>query len=693
MVVKYYLDGWFCVTGKRNGIILFAIILSVTIAVTSIGAAATEFTVHSGESIQNAVSNSRPGDAIIVEPGIYKEQISTYTDDLTIMSQSGNPDDTIIEGSGFAVWASNITLKGFTLKGNDGESGISVFDREGECRIENNEILNYAYGIDIPVGSTFNLINSNKISNCQEGITVSEGFENTVSINEVSNCQSGITFREGSGNIIRNNKVSNCQSGITYMESFQNTVNNNEISNCRDGINLGNGDAAFSEIGTHVENNVITKNDVGISVGGIEGGYIIVGNTISSNKKGYEDYTIGGNLIYNNYFNNTINVNLQGNQKTQNTWNTNRTIGENTIGGSDIGGNYWATPAGNGFSQTHFDFDGDGISEEPYSLNGVNIDYLPLAFPAQEPIPVMPEANFSANITQGYAPLMIQFTDSSKYATGRKWDFESDGNTDSTDANPSNMFVVPGNYAVNLTAVNENGTDSKLLIVTVLRQPLLPLANFSANATQGPAPLTIQFTDLSENASSWNWDFDNNGQSESSDKDPVYTYTVSGNYTVNLTVSNANGTASKVAPINATDGGQNNSVDNGSVDNGSEDNGGADNGSTDNGSTDNGSTDNSKPDGSSSGGHSHRNGGGGIAADGSSEPITSVEIKETPKTSVSNGTNKMEMGFESENRTINESDTLNKGLKTEQKQSSSIPGFEIGCGIVCLLGAFLYRKK
>ena len=75
------------------------------------------------------------------------------------------------------------------------------------------------------------------------------------------------------------------------MEGFENTVSTNEISNCGDGINIGNGDATPSEIRTQVENNTITKNDVGINVGGIGGGYIIAGNTISFNKYGYEDYT------------------------------------------------------------------------------------------------------------------------------------------------------------------------------------------------------------------------------------------------------------------------------------------------------------------------------------------------------------------------------------------------------------------
>lgn len=48
---------------------------------------------------------------------------------------------------------------------------------------------------------------------------------------------------------------------------------------------------------------------------------------------------------------------------------------------------------------------------------------------------------------------------------------------------------------------------------------------------------------------SWSWDFDNDGISDSEEKDPSYEYTTLGNYIVNLTVSNTNGTASKTRDI------------------------------------------------------------------------------------------------------------------------------------------------
>ncbi len=97
---------------RRYVIILFTLIFLISIAIAGNGAAATEFIVHKGESIQTTLDNSKSGDTIIVEPGAYAEQISTYTNDLRIISLSGNPDDTIIEGSGLTIWASNVTFKG-----------------------------------------------------------------------------------------------------------------------------------------------------------------------------------------------------------------------------------------------------------------------------------------------------------------------------------------------------------------------------------------------------------------------------------------------------------------------------------------------------------------------------------------------------------------------------------------------------
>ena len=67
----------------------------------------------------------------------------------------------------------------------------------------------------------------------------------------------------------------------------------------------------------------------------------------------------------------------------------------------------------------------------------------------------------------------------------------------------------------------------------------IPTANFSANTTCGDCPLTVQFSDLSEGATSWCWDFGDG--TNSTDQNPVHTYDSVGFFDVKLTVSNPEG--------------------------------------------------------------------------------------------------------------------------------------------------------
>jgi PGF-pre-PGF domain-containing protein len=81
---------------------------------------------------------------------------------------------------------------------------------------------------------------------------------------------------------------------------------------------------------------------------------------------------------------------------------------------------------------------------------------------------ILPVANFSSNVTSGYAPLSVQFTDLSKNVTYRTWYF-GDGTT-STDGNPSHTYSAEGIYNVNLVVSNANRTASKPATITVLSQ-------------------------------------------------------------------------------------------------------------------------------------------------------------------------------------------------------------------------------
>lgn len=158
-------------------------------------------------------------------------------------------------------------------------------------------------------------------------------------------------------------------------------------------------------------------------------------------------------------------------------------------------------------------------------------------------------ADFFASSISGDAPLKVAFTDKSIGSpTSWNWDF-GDG-TYSIENNPVHTYSKVGKYTVNLTVSNETNTDSRTLEINVL-PAVLPVVDFNANVTSGSIPLSILFTDLSQNATSRKWDFNGDGITDSTEKTPVYVYTYPGIYTVNLTVSNDKGTVSKLFPITA----------------------------------------------------------------------------------------------------------------------------------------------
>jgi PKD repeat protein len=63
-----------------------------------------------------------------------------------------------------------------------------------------------------------------------------------------------------------------------------------------------------------------------------------------------------------------------------------------------------------------------------------------------------PEADFSADVTNGFLPLTVQFTDQSVGAAMTwEWDFDNDGVIDSHEQNPLWVYQYPGTYSVSLT--------------------------------------------------------------------------------------------------------------------------------------------------------------------------------------------------------------------------------------------------
>ena len=161
------------------------------------------------------------------------------------------------------------------------------------------------------------------------------------------------------------------------------------------------------------------------------------------------------------------------------------------------------------------------------------------SFAATDGIASPPVAGFAGSPTNGIAPLSVVFTNLSSGATNYAWAF-GDGNS-SASVNPVNTYTNPGPYSVSLTAFGAGGTDtltlSNYIIVAAVASPVV---GFAGSPTNGIAPLSVSFTNLSSGATNYAWAFGDGNISASAD--PVNTYTNTGAYSVSLTAVGAGGT-------------------------------------------------------------------------------------------------------------------------------------------------------
>jgi PKD repeat protein len=114
-------------------------------------------------------------------------------------------------------------------------------------------------------------------------------------------------------------------------------------------------------------------------------------------------------------------------------------------------------------------------------LVGGDVTATPLATGAS-----LLSAAFITDVTDGQAPLTVQFTDTSGGSpTGWQWDF-GDGSPVVTDQNPSHTFQADGSYVVTLTVTDGSQINSSMSPITVEAAPTaLPVTD-----TATPVPAT-----------------------------------------------------------------------------------------------------------------------------------------------------------------------------------------------------------
>jgi len=348
--------------------------------------------------------------------------------------------DTRALGGFTSLWSNNITMSNLSASQNQG-FGYTV---QGSGDVS----LNQCSASELS-GSGFIVQNS---ANTSLNTCVADDFlPGGIELEKI-----GIVSRSSTSVRIQNSVISESQqSGMMAWETDGFFVNNTFITN-----NSAHGISCISSTGVSVNNSIIAGNqESGIS---LENSTItainrngILGNHVS----GMSLYEVYDGVIADNIFNNTQNVEFVD-ESSHILWNTPLMNGHNIIDGAHLGGNFWAEPKGEGFSQTHADR-GDGICNGSYMLNSDNVDYLPLALPSEDII-----ADFVADKHFGTPPVAVNFTDTSSGSLVY-WNWTFGDGTLSYEQNPVHTYSGIGTYSVTLEVTSQDGKQG------IIRKPAL----------------------------------------------------------------------------------------------------------------------------------------------------------------------------------------------------------------------------
>lgn len=187
-------------------------------------------------TIQDAVNNATSGDTIIVYPGTYTENVNVNVSNLSILSYSGNPEDTTVKYLGvlshnFKISARDVTISGFNIAGSY-PTGIYMSGVSG-VNINGNRFSGNGCSVQIQGSSRCSLLNNTVTNSADKGFYIQTSSNCTLAGNTVSNTSSYGIYLLSSGNCtLDGNAISNVLGNGVYLYNSGNcNFTGNTVSN------------------------------------------------------------------------------------------------------------------------------------------------------------------------------------------------------------------------------------------------------------------------------------------------------------------------------------------------------------------------------------------------------------------------------------------------------------------------------
>jgi nitrous oxidase accessory protein len=358
------------------------------LALVFAGAAfAAELRVRPGESIAATIDLAAPGDTVLVERGVYRENL-LISKPLTLKGLDRPRIDGGLKGDTIRVEAVDVTLSGLlvTDSGDDlGAQNAGIYIRPGahRARVENCAITYSLFGLWIEKANDVrivgNLITGKRdLQSAQRGngIQLYNTTGALIENNHVSFVRDGIYVDVSHRAVFRGNHVHHTRYGTHYMNSYHNVWENNAVHDNRGGL------ALMETRDQLVRNNRVWNNsDHGIMLRTIQDS-VVENNIVAGNQRGFFIYdaeynTLRGNLVIDNEVGVHLWAGSFNNQVDRNDFIRNRQqVRYVATRDQDWGkkeGNFWSNYLG-------WDRDGDGRGDVPYEASDV-VDRLVARLP------------------------------------------------------------------------------------------------------------------------------------------------------------------------------------------------------------------------------------------------------------------------------------------------------------------------